>query len=407
MRIGILRETKTPIDNRVALTPDQISHLSQKYPEAKFIVQSSQVRAYQDEEYIEKGIEVRPEVDDCDILFGIKEAAVDTLLPNKHYIFFGHIAKKQRYNIPLFKRLLDLRTTFSDYEYIVGDDGLRLVAFGWYAGVVGVYYTLMGWGLKTGAFTLPMPHHHFTIEEIINNLKKVDLSNIKIVLTGNGRVSHGAQHILKEIGASYLNPEEFLNQNDSEKPIYTVLGIEDLVTPISTDKVFDRNDFLENPTSYRSDFLKYAKSADIFISCHFWNNDQPVYLEKDDFTSHGFRLKVIGDITCDIQGSIKSTLRSSTHSDPFYDYNPHTQKEEPAFSDKDNITVMAVDTCPNALPRVTSQYFGEKLIEFVLDDLLRSNTDQSKILNRATIIKDGHLTPEFNYLSDYVKSFSE
>ena len=405
MKIGLLKETKTPVDNRVALIPAQIKELSEKYPDIEFKVQSSDIRAYSDDEYLKEGIEVSDNVDDCDLLLGIKEADISTIIPGKHYIFFGHIAKKQAYNKPLFKKLLDLNTTFSDYEYLVGDDGIRLVAFGWYAGVVGVYYTLMGWGLRTKTFELTRPHMHFSIEEIIHNIKEANISGVKIVLTGSGRVSHGAQHILKEIGALELSPEEFLNIDQPEGIAYCVLPIDELVAPDDPNKEFELNDFINNPKEYHATFSRYTRSADIMLSCHFWTNNQPVYLDREDSKRSDFRIKMIGDITCDIKGSIKSTLRPSTHSAPFYDYNPFTDSEEPAFSTDRNITVMAVDTCPNALPRVTSQYFGEQLTKHVLIDLLNAESDRSKILDRATIIRDGRLTAEFEYLNDYVASF--
>lgn len=406
MKIGLLKETKTPVDNRVALTPSQIKELRQKFPHVDFIVQSSDIRAYSDEEYRKEGIEVSNDVSDCDLLLGIKEADISTLLPNRHYIFFGHIAKKQTYNKPLFKRLLDLNTTFSDYEYLVGDDGVRLVAFGWYAGVVGVYYTLWGWGLKNGMYELPRPHLHFTIEELVQNLKKAHIPGTKIVLTGSGRVSQGAQHILNQIGAVKLSPKQFLTTDNDERVIYCVLPIEELVAPDDPNKEFDFKDFVDSPKTYHQTFNRYTKSADILLSCHFWSNNQPVYLSQPDFLTPGFKIKMIGDITCDIQGSIKSTLRSSTHSEPFYDYNPVTGLEEKAFTSSNNVTVMAVDTCPNALPRVTSQYFGEQLIKHVLEDLLARESDRSKVLDRATIIRDGKLTAEFNYLEDYVAGFN-
>ncbi len=405
MKIGLLKETKTPVDNRVALTPALVKELSDKYPHVDFVVQPSPIRAYSDDEYRALGIEVSDDLTGCDLLLGIKEAEISTLMPDKHYIFFGHIAKMQEYNKPLFKGLIDLRATFSDYEYLVDDNGSRLVAFGWYAGVVGVYYTLLGWGIKTGAYRLPDPHLHFTLEELIANIRKANIGGIKIVLTGTGRVSQGAQHVLKEIGAKEMTPEEFLAVDKVDGIAYCVLPLDKLVAPNDPAKEFDRKDFSLNPENYHQTFAPYAKAADILISCHFWGNNQPVYLTEEEFLTPGFRIRMIGDITCDIKGSIMSTVRSSTHADPFYDYNPATRSEEPAFSGVDNITVMAVDTCPNALPRTTSQYFGEQLIKHVLTDLLDRDSCNSTVLDRATILSEGKLTGYFNYLQDYVDAF--
>lgn len=402
MKIGILKETKNPVDNRVALTPQQIKILSEKYPEARFVVQSSKIRAFSDEEYRIAGIQVQDNVDDCDLLLGIKEADIETLHPEKHYMFFGHIAKMQPYNKPLFKTLIDRRITFSDYEYLVNNEGQRLVAFGWYAGVVGLYYTLRGWGLRNNTYELPKPHIHLTIEELTENLKNAPLGDLKIIITGAGRVSHGAQAILEAIGATRIDPDEFQSDKKTTGLTYCVAALESLVKNQSG--TFDREEFKLHPEHYHSDFNKFAHSADILLSCHFWNNDQPVYLDAGSFTDKDFRIKMIGDVTCDIMGSIKSTLRASTHNNPYYDYNPVTRKEEAPFSSPSNITVMAVDTCPNALPRVTSQYFGEKLIEHVLDELLSSDAETTPVLDGATILRNGKLNTPFAYLTDYVKT---
>ncbi len=406
MKIGILKETKIPVDNRVALTPIQIKDLQMRFPEA-FKVQTSDIRAFSDNEYKALGIEVSDNVDDCDLLLGIKEADLKTILPDKHYIFFGHIAKKQRYNIPLFKTLIDNRCTFSDYEYLVNDNGIRLVAFGWFAGIVGTYYTLMGWGRRTGRYMLPMPHIHFSMEELLDNIRKADLGTIKVIVTGNGRVSQGAQHVLEQIGAYRVETGEFICGNLPEGVVYCVAPLDELVQPVRADKKFDREDFRKNPGNYRQNFTRFAHTADILLCCHFWGENDPVYLDRNSYLDPDFNIKMIGDITCDIQGSIKSTLRSSTHADPFYDFNPHTGKEEPAFSSDSNISVMAVDTCPNALPREASEYFGEVFLRHVLNDLLAKDSDRSEILDRATILRNGALTPEFSYLTDYVASFRQ
>ncbi len=403
MKIGIIKETKIPEDNRVALTPLQIKALKEKFPHVSFKVQPSPIRAYRDQEYSDAGIELSDDLSDCDLLLGIKEAETSTILPGKHYIFFGHIAKMQSYNKHLFKDLLAKDTIFSDYEYLVDDAGQRLVAFGWYAGVVGVYYTLAAWGRKLGLYDLPKPTLDFTLEDLENNLKNSPIGNVKIVLTGDGRVSQGAQHLLSRIGAVKLDPEEYLSTEHPDGIVYCVLSKEHLVSPNDAG-VFDEQAFQEHPENFHSTFMPYQKSSDILISCHFWAPGQPVYLTEEDFLSPDFRIKVIGDITCDIQGSIRSTLRSSTHAQPFYDFNPHLKIEEEAFSAPGNITVMAVDTCPNALPRETSAFFGTQLVKYVLNDLLSNEKEGSGILDRATIVRNGKLTEYFNYLNDYVKT---
>lgn len=400
MKIGLIKETKKPQDNRVALTPEEIAKLQNTYPEVSFVVQKSNIRAYSDEEYVKLGISVVDDVTDCDILFGIKEADIDALLPKKHYFFFGHIAKMQPYNRPLLQKMMKLEITFSDYEYLVDEKGERVCAFGWWAGVVGVYNTLRAYGIKYGLFQLEKPDTKFTLETLFARLEKLHLPAIKIVVTGNGRVSHGAAYALKKMGIKEIPVETYLRENLQEA-CFCVAGLEQLVQKKQNDTVFDREDFQKNPHNYQSNFERFYRVSDILISCHFWAPEDPVYLSEDDLVNPMNRIKVIGDITCDIQGSIKSTLRSSTHADPFYDYNPITQSEEKAFANINNITVMAVDTLPNALAIDTSRYFGEMLSEHVFPLILRNRLNAS-LIEGATIVKNGRLTERYLYLKDFV-----
>lgn len=402
MKIGLIRETKVPEDNRVALSPLQVHSLSREFSQHSFVVQSSNIRAYPDDEYTALGVDVVEDVSDCDILFGIKEANLDSLIPNKHYFFFGHIAKMQEYNKPLLKKMMDLNITFSDYEYLVDDNGDRVCAFGWWAGVVGTYNTLRAYGLKTGRFILEKPDRKFTLDLLMKRLKSIDMPAVKIILTGNGRVSHGVQYVLNEIGITRVSVEEFLKV-EQIGPCYCVAGIDALVKKENCDCKFDLSDFNNHPECYKSNFSRFYEVADIMISGHFWSPNNPVYLTENDLNSEKNRIRVIGDITCDIKGSIKSTLRSSTHESPFYDYNPQTCKEEPAFSSPNNITVMAVDTCPNALAIDTSAYFGKMLIKYVFEPMLSGNILENSIIQRSTILDHGHLTPKFSYLEDFAK----
>lgn len=401
MKIAIIKETKIPIDNRVALTPKQVASLNEMYPMHEIVVQSSDIRAFSDDEYKEAGVQVVDSVEDCDFLFGIKETKVETLIPNKHYFFFGHIAKMQSYNRPLLKSMMEQHITFSDYEYLVDENNQRLCAFGWWAGYVGVYYTLRGYGLRTHLFELPKPNLKFTKEDMTEYLKSVHLPPIKILVTGKGRVSQGAQYLLNAIGAIRLTKEEYLTKKNVTKLSYYVAGVEDLVCH-QDNLPFEREDFAKHPKNYISIFSKWASETDILISAHFWDSNAPIYLDKRLLKDSRLRIHMIGDITCDIQGSLLSTLRSSTHEAPYYDYNPLTEKEEPPFNKDSNITIMAVDTCPNALPLDTSAYFGNMLIEHVFTPLLRN--EKSSVIERATIIREGNLTEKFNYLENFAKS---
>ena len=402
VKIGLIKETKIPVDNRVALTPDEIIKLQKQYPEAEFYVQSSELRAYHDDEYRNAGIPVVDSVSNCDFLFGIKEADLGTLIPNKHYFFFGHIAKKQPYNRPLIRKMIELGITFSDYEYLVDDNNQRLCAFGWWAGVVGAYNTFRAYGIRYKKFELPKPDRKFTLDRLLSNLAQVaDKCRCRIILTGNGRVSKGAQHVLDTIQAERLSPEEFLNFEESPKGVvYTVLDVDKLVRPVKEGREFDFKDFIRNGKDYVSDFAKYSYKADILISCHFWSPEHPVYLDDNLLQDPRMSIKIIGDITCDIKGSIMSTLRSSTHDAPFYDFDPKSLTEKQAFTSDNHITVMAVDTCPNALAIDTSRYFGEALSKYVFPLILESRLDDP-VIQRATILYKGKLTERYAYLKEY------
>ncbi len=404
MIIGLLKETKTPVDNRVALTPSQVAKLNQEYPDSEIVVQSSEIRAFSDEEYRKEGVKVVDNVSDCDVLFGIKEAKISTLLPNKHYVFFGHIAKMQEYNRPLLQAFLNKGITFTDYEYLVDDHNIRLCAFGWWAGVVGVYYTLRGYGLKTKEFELPKPDLTFTLEQLILNLKNIKLPKVKLLVTGAGRVSQGAQYVLEKIGAVKVSEKEYLKDTDITNLTYSVADA-DLLVKRKDGEDFTWDDFIKNPQEYESDFMRWAKYTDVLICAHFWAPDAPVYLSAEDLRSADNKIRMIGDVTCDIMGSIKSTIRPATHAEPYYDYNPITEKEEPLFANKDNITVEAVDTCPNALPMDASEFFGNMLIPHVFTPLLEGHGEDSKVIERATIVKDGKLTERFSYLKDYSEGY--
>ncbi len=400
MKIGLIKETKSPVDNRVALSPRQVSELNRKYPFQKIVVQSSDIRAFSDNEYAKEGVEVVNNVDDCDILFGIKEAKIDTLIPNKHYFFFGHIAKMQEYNRPLLQAFIQKQITFCDYEYLVDDNNKRVCAFGWWAGVVGVYYTLRGYGLKHHLYSLPKPDIRFTLDRLLDSLKEIQLPQVKIFITGAGRVSQGARYVLDKVGATRMDEEEYLRIDKVDRLSYCFSDVDRLVKRKNGGS-FSLTDFTIDPHAYESDFMRWAKATDVLICAHFWAPEAPVYLSEDDLRNKDLRIKMIGDVTCDIKGSIKSTVRPATHQDPYYDYNPITELDEPAFSSDKNITVMAVDTCPNALAMDTSEYFGEMLKQYVIEPLLRG--EESAIIDRSMILKKGQLMPRFEYLSDFAK----
>lgn len=400
MKIALIKETKIPVDNRVALSPKQVAELNKKFPQHEIVVQASDIRAFSDNEYRAEGVHVVDHVEDCDVLFGIKEAKIESLIPNKHYFFFGHIAKMQEYNRPLLQALMQKHITFCDYEYLVDDNNIRVCAFGWWAGAVGVYYTLRGYGLKHKLYALPKPDRRFTLDQLFDALKSIELPKIKLMVTGAGRVSQGAQHVLDNIGAHKMTEEEYLTTVKVDKLSYCVADVDRLVKR-KDGGAFSWEDFSHNAQEYESDFMRWARQTDILICAHFWGPEAPVYLSEEDLRNKDMRIRMIGDVTCDIKGSIKSTVRPATHDEPYYDYNPITEQDETAFSSLNNISVMAVDTCPNALAMDTSAYFGEMLTKHVFEPLLKG--EYTDVIERSMILKNGILTPRF----DYLRNFSE
>ena len=398
MKIALIKETKVPVDNRVALSPKQVAELNKRFPQHEIVVQASDIRAFSDDEYRAEGVRVVDNVKDCEVLFGIKEAKIESLIPNKHYFFFGHIAKMQEYNRPLLQAFMQKHITFCDYEYLVDDNNIRVCAFGWWAGVVGVYYTLRGYGLKYKLYELPKPDRRFTLEQLFDALKSMELPKVKLMVTGAGRVSQGAQHVLENIGAQRMTEETYLATDKVDKLSYCVADVDRLVKR-KDGGAFAWNDFTHNAMAYESDFMRFAKKTDVLICAHFWGPDAPVYLSEDDLRNPDMRIRMIGDVTCDIKGSIKSTVRPATHDAPYYDYNPVSEQDEPAFSSKKNITVMAVDTCPNALAMDTSTYFGDMLMRQVFEPLLKG--EYSDVISRSMILNEGELTPTFDYLHEF------
>ena len=400
MRIALIKESKIPEDNRVALSPNQVAELNKKYPQHQIVVQSSNIRAFSDEEYRKQGVSVVDDVSDCDVFLGIKEAKLESLIPDKQYFFFGHFAKMQEYNRPLLQTLMRKRISFYDYEYLVDDNNNRVCAFGWWAGVVGVYYTLRGYGIKYHLYELPKPDYRFTLEQLLDSLKSIELPQVRLLITGTGRVSHGAQFVLDVIGAKELDEGAFLSETSAPSLSYCVVPHGRMVKR-KDNKPYFLEDFVLNMSEYESDFLRWARKTDILICGHYWDPHAPVYLTEEDFLRDDLHISMIGDVTCDIMGSVKSTVRSTTHEAPFFDYNPVTRREEPAFTSNKNILVMAVDTCPNALAMDTSEYFGSMLIKHVIEPLL--NGEPSEVIHRSMILEKGRLTPRFEYLEDFAK----
>lgn len=397
MKIGVIREGKTPPDKRVPLTPKQCAEVIKNFPGVELKVQESPFRKFKDEEYRNQGVDVVEEVSDCDVLIGVKEVPIDMLIPNKTYFFFSHTIKEQPYNRKLLKSILEKNIQLVDWECLTEPSGKRLIGFGRYAGIVGAYNGVLAIGKRYGLFDIKAANQCEDRDELERELDKVKLPNIKIALTGRGRVANGAMEILDYLKIRKVSPEEYLTESFDE-PVYTQLGVEHY-NKRKDGEVKERSDFYENFTEYDSDFMKYAKVTDFFIAGHFFAEGSPFLFTREDAKKEGFNIKVVADISCDIDGPVASTIRPSTIADPIYGYNPQTEAEDD-FDKEDVITVMAVDNLPCELPKNASEDFGTEFIKHILPALL--NGDKDTIVSRATIAAEGSLTKGYAYLTDYV-----
>jgi len=399
MKIGIIREGKVPPDQRVPLTPEQCTQVLERFPYVELVVQPSQVRRITDQEYADSGIELNEDLSDCDVLFGVKEVPVDQLIPDKTYFFFSHTYKLQPYNADLLKACLDKRIRLIDYELLKRPGGRRIIGFGRYAGVVGTYNAFRTFGGQHGTYDLPRAIDCEDRSEMESHLSKVNLApDTKIALTGRGRVGNGAREILETMRIREVHPIDFLREDFGE-PVFTHLDLEDY-NRRKSDSGFDFKEFCDDPLDYESTFMAFARSTDLFIAGHFWAEGSPFLFTRQDVRDDDWRISVVADISCDIDGPVASTIEPSTIADPMYGYDPVEECRVP-FGTKGSIGVMAVDNLPCELPRDASADFGATLLEQVIP--LVAEGDAQGILDKASETNlQGQLNPPFAYLSEYV-----
>ncbi len=401
MIIGLLREEKLPPDRRVALLPDQCAEIQKRYPGIQVLVQPSPHRCVAETEYIAAGCHISEDMNQCDVLLGIKEVPVLSLLPGKTYFFFSHTIKKQKHNRRLLQAVLEKKITLIDYECLTDEAGQRLIAFGRYAGIVGTYNAFWTFGKKYGLYDLKRAYECRDQAEMETQYKKIGLPPIKIVLTGTGRVGKGALEVLQGMGIRQVSPDELLGL-DFTQPVFAVLRSQDYHQH-REGQPWDAAHFHGHPQQYISRFKAFTQVADILIATAYWHPQAPVLFTKEDMQKTSFRTRVVADVTCDIDGSIPCTIKSSSIPDPVYDYDRCTGETYPAFSDPDHISVMAIDNLPCELPLDASRYFAEQLIKNILPRLTQATDDTNGVLSRATIATGGGLTERYKYLDNFVK----
>jgi saccharopine dehydrogenase (NAD+, L-lysine-forming) len=397
MKIGLIRERKQPADSRVALTPTQAKELMEKYPEMEVWVEPSEDRIFTDEMYRAEGVRVSEAMEECDVLLGIKEVPKENLIPRKTYLFFSHTIKKQPYNQALFREMVRKKIRMIDYECLTWPKGGRILGFGVWAGIVGAYNGLLTWGKKFGLFDLRPAHQCSSYAELKEELKKVALPPIKIAYTGGGRVAAGIREVLEHVQWKELTPEAFLKERPDE-PVFTQLDNPDLYQRKNGEK-WDTNHFFNHHTEYVSTFDRFISETDLLINGMYWEDDLPALFTKEDTKRPDFSIKVIADITCDVEGSVPITLEATPIHNPTLGWDPVKQSRTEPFGDK-SIDVMAVTNLPTEMPADASATFGQDLLQHVLPLFLE---DAEGILSQATLTVDGKLAERYAYLQDYLE----
>lgn len=395
LKLGLIREEKIPSDNRVALTPAQCKWLHMNFDDVRVTVQESPHRCYSDIEYRQAGVEVREDISDCNVLLGIKEVPVNKLIAGKTYLFFSHTKKKQPHNQKLFRAMIDQHITLIDYECLEHTDGTRIIGFGFFAGIVGAHNGMMAYGNRTGLYSLKRVGSVNSFQKLIHTYFGLKLPNVKISVTGSGRVAHGVLEIMNLLGVREVEPEDYMEREFSY-PVYVHLKGADLYCHKKTGK-YNRDDFHTHPENYGCTFRDFLAETDILMNGVYWEKNIPRLFEMEDLRNKNFRIKTIADITDDTNGSVPCNLGDSTINDPIYGVDKSSfQRTAPYLPG--SIDIMAVSNLPNELPRDASRYFGEQLIKFVLDDIRKGG---SEIIDRAMMLNKGTITAPYEYLREY------
>lgn len=377
-KIGIIKETKSEAEKRVALTPKDCEVILKKNDNIEIFLESSKNRCFDDEEYAKVGVKVVEEIFKCDCFVGIKEVEIDYLKNNGKYLFFSHTIKGQPYNMNLLKNCIQKNITLIDYE-LIKVENKRVIGFGKIAGYVGAYETLRGY-LSIKYSTIKLPKKAKELDNLqdlkVSILKYKDLLP-KLLITGKGAVGNGIKRLLDDIGYLEVSKEIFNSINENSLN-YTVLDYKDYYVEIN-----EKSSVLE----------KYIQNTPVIIFGHYYKDGDPMILENKILINNN--VLCIGDISCDINRPIQSTIKATTIENPFYYYNYLKEKEVDNL-DNDSILVMSVDNIPSIIPAESSKMFSEMFVENVLDSLL--NGDEKNILKEATICQNMNLTDKFSYL---------
>jgi len=431
--IGIRHEDKYNSERRAPLTPKHVERLV-KQKKLDIIVQSSEKRIFHDDEYIKAGAKIAKDLKKCSVIFGVKEMPEAFFEPNKTYVFFAHVIKGQSKNMPMLKRMMELRCNLIDYEKVMDEQGKRLIFFGRYAGMAGMINSLWALGLRLKDYGYPsllarlkQSHQYHSLKEAKDDISAIgqlvaengiphELRPFVIGFTGYGNVSQGAQEICGLLPVKEISPEKLLGlsrrKNSPDNIIYKVIFKEEDLVEHKEGKPFDLHDYYANPQDYHSKFEKYIPHLSMLINCIYWDKKYPRLMTKEYlkkvFTKGRPRLTVIGDISCDVEGSVECTMRSTEIEDPIFVYHPMDQGYTMGHQGE-GMLVMAVDILPAELPRDASEGFADVLWNFVKPiadadfDEHFEDLDLPKAIKKGLILHKGELTPDFKYLEEFLK----
>jgi len=431
--IGIRHEDKYVMERRAPLTPKHVERLI-KNKKLDFIVQTSEKRVFADEEYIKAGAKIAKDLKKCSVIFGVKEMPESFFEVEKTYVFFSHVIKGQPYNMPMLRKMMELKCNLIDYERVIDEQGKRLIFFGRYAGLSGMINSLwsLGLRLKEAGYNTPFSrirqaHHYSSLAEVREVISLVgqeiaekgmpeELRPFTVAFTGYGNVSQGAQEILGLLPVKEISPEKLLSLKRRGKLpdnlIYKIVFKEEhLVESVDETEEFDLQEYYASPEKFRSTFEKYIPHIDVLINCIYWDSRYPRLVTKDYlqklFAAGTPKLKVIGDISCDVNGSIECTEKGTEIEDPIFVYHPETGTH--TMGHKGNgVLVMAVDILPSELPRDSSAGFADVLVNYVkaIADCDFSeefeSLDLPRAIKSALILHRGELTHPYQQLKSHL-----
>ncbi|MDP8204390.1 MAG: bifunctional lysine ketoglutarate reductase /saccharopine dehydrogenase family protein [Candidatus Tenebribacter mawsonii] len=429
-KLGIKKETKNVWERRVPLNPIAVQDLIKKGFEV--VVQPSETRIYKDEEFKVVGAKLCDDLSDCDFIIGVKEIPMKDLIPGKPHLFFSHTIKGQDYNMPLLQKILDDKITLLDYEKIEDEKNRRLVFFGKFAGYAGMVDTLHGLGQRLNQqYNIETPFlkikHSYQYESIADAIDQIsvigkeieqhglpaEITPLNIFLLGYGHVAQGCQEILAALPILKVSPdqlEEYSKNYEDNKIYLTVFKEENLVERKDGAK-FELLDYFRNNSAYKSHLEKYLKYCSVYMNAIYWTSQCPVFLPNSylkEVQNNNPKLIIIGDITCDIKGSVQATVKSTWPDNPVFILNSETEKETDGYKGE-GFAIMAVDNLPCEFPKEASDCFSEALMPFVEQMLLN---DYSKTINDSTlpneiksacITHNGELEENYKYLEEFLK----